>query len=307
MNSSPPVPCVVGLGEALFDVFPSAPRLGGAPLNVAVHAHRLLAAHGGAGCVVSRIAEDDLGQQLLEQVQKFGLDADTLQRRATYPTGRVEVEIKDDGSHRFHIADPSAWDQLEFTPGLAALAPRCAAVAFGTLAQRHPDARRAIRAFLDAAPDAIKLFDVNLRASDGKDFYDPDTLTAGCTAADLVKLNDEELDTVCAAADVEDAAALVDRFGLRALILTRGPEGTAALTPEGWLEGEPVSYPRVDGADTVGAGDACSAGLLAALVLGHPLPFALNLANHLGAYVAGQPGATPALPDEILGRLTPRR
>lgn len=61
-----------------------------------------------------------------------------------------------------------------------------------------------------------------------------------------------------------------------------------------------MTYDRVEGADTVGAGDACSAGLLAALVLGHDMAKALEVANHMGAFVAGQIGATPPLPGRIL-------
>lgn len=296
----PATPYIVGLGEALFDVFKSGPRLGGAPLNVAVHAHRLLAPHGGSAVAVSRIAEDQLGQKLLQQVQAYGLAANAIQRHAPDPTGRVDVEQHDDGTHAFHIARPSAWDHLEFTDEAHALATRCAAVAFGSLAQRSEPSRSTIRSFLAAAPRAIKLFDVNLRSSDGQDFYDAGVLAAGCDAAELVKLNDEELQTVCDLTGVADAEALVDHFNLRGLIFTRGAEGTAAWMDGRWIEGEPATYHRVDGADTVGAGDACSAGLLSALVLGAEMEQALNVANHMGAFVAGQIGATPDLPDHIL-------
>ncbi len=307
MAERPARPCVVGIGEALYDVFDSGPRLGGAPLNVAVHANRLLSPHGGRGVAVSRVADDNLGQQLLTDAQQLGLDPTLLQRDAPVPTGRVDVEQFDDGSHAFHIADPSAWDHLTLTPDLTDLAKQCDAVAFGSLAQRHATSRATIRAFLDAASDAIKLFDVNLRASDGNAFYDTEVLTAGCHAADIVKLNDEELETVCDLTGTADADALLKQFGLRAVILTRGKDGTAALTRDGWDQGELVSYDRQPDADTVGAGDACSAGLLAALVRQPAGRFdiqpALDLANHLGAFVAGRVGATPPLPGSIIQRL----
>lgn len=300
MNTSSPHPRVVGIGEALFDVFESGPRLGGAPLNVAVHADRLLRSHGGVGQIVSRIGDDTLGQQLLREVDGLGIDTATLQRDTEAPTGRVEVEQHADGGHRFHIAEDAAWDRLAFTPEVESLAPTCAAVAYGSLGQRGTPARETIRAFLAAAPDAIKLFDVNLRSSAGRDFYNADVLTRSCGAADIVKLNEEELPTVCELTGVADAAALADRFALRAVVLTRGAAGTAAWVGGRWVEGPEVRYGRVDGADTVGAGDACSAGLLSALVLGRDMESALALANHMGAFVAGQVGATPALPERIL-------
>ncbi|MEM9883124.1 MAG: PfkB family carbohydrate kinase [Planctomycetota bacterium] len=294
---------VVGLGEALFDVFETGPRLGGAPLNVAVHAHRLLRPRGGRGVVVSRIADDELGRQLLDELDRLGLTDQYLQRHADEPTGRVEVKQPGDGSHSFHIAPTSAWDQIEFQSDTADLAASCAAVAFGTLAQRDARSQRSIHAFLAAAPQAVKLFDVNLRSSDGRDFYDAPTLFAGCDAADVVKLNDEELDTVCRLTETNDAGALLQQFNLDAVVLTRGADGTAAYTADGFVEGPKVTYDWAEGSDTVGAGDACSAGLLSALVLGHDLLKALELANHMGAYVAGQPGATPELPASIVDLL----
>ena len=296
-------PCVVGIGEALFDVFESGPRLGGAPLNVAVHCHRLLQQSGGVGRVVSRIADDELGQQLLEQVANQGLTTDSIQRNAQAPTGRVEVQQHADGTHSFHIAARSAWDEIEFTPDAASLARACDAVAFGTLAQRSQTSRQAIHAFLDAATNALKLFDVNFRASDGKAFFDQATVTASCETADLIKLNDEEIQQACELARVKDPQELLDRFNLQAVILTRGAEGTTALTPNGWIDGEPATYEREAEADTVGAGDACTAGILSAMVLGRTMKQALDLGNQMGAFVANQRGATPQLPAHITNSL----
>ncbi len=294
---------VVGLGEALFDVFASGKKLGGAPLNVAAHAHQLLASVGGCGAVVTRVAHDELGVELMQQVRSLGLDTSYIQQNADAPTGRVEVQQHEDGGHTFHIERPSAWDEIEFTRQAEQLAHQCDAVAFGSLAQRSTTSRSSIRSFLAAAPQAIKLFDVNLRSSRGHDFFDGPILMDGCQAADLVKLNEEELETVCQLTEVSDPGALRTRFDLQAVILTRGPKGTAALAADGWIEGSEIQYPRMDGADTVGAGDACSAGLLSALVSGKNLAQALELANHMGAYVAGQIGATPTLPESLQGWL----
>ena len=64
---------VVGLGEALFDIFPDMQVLGGAPLNVAVHAHQVGQAIGGRGVVVSRIGQDELGRQVLQELCRRGM------------------------------------------------------------------------------------------------------------------------------------------------------------------------------------------------------------------------------------------
>ncbi|BAM02550.1 PfkB family carbohydrate kinase [Phycisphaera mikurensis] len=299
-------PVVAGLGEALFDVFPSGPRLGGAPLNVAVHAHRLLGAAepAGRGVVVSRVGVDDLGRRLRDELHARGLDDAFVQSDPDHPTGRVDVELDGEGGHAFHVAQESAWDFLAATPALDALAGSCSAVAFGSLAQRNPVSAATLRRFVDrvggVGGGAVRLFDVNLRASDGRSFYDAEVLRAGCTLASLVKLNDEELGTVCSLTGVADAAGLRERFGLDAVVLTLGSEGTVALTAEAELRGEPGVFDPDGDADSVGAGDACSAGLLSALVTGHPMEHALTVANAMGAFVAGRAGATPDLPERIL-------
>ena len=86
-------------------------------------------------------------------------------------------------------------------------------------------------------------------------------------------------------------------------MLTRGPEGTVAVTAEGMQEGEPTKADPGDDADSVGAGDSCSAAVLVGRLLGKPWPEVLSLANAVAAYVVGQSGATPELPDELTGRL----
>ncbi|MEM8495577.1 MAG: PfkB family carbohydrate kinase [Planctomycetota bacterium] len=298
--SSYPSPVIVGIGEALFDVFDEGPRLGGAPLNVAVHAHRLLQAGGrGAGVVVSRIGRDDLGSQIVEALDRERMPVDFMQRDDALPTGQVTVK-KDGGSHTFHIEPNAAWDAIAWSDALVELAANCSAVAFGSLAQRDSVSRETIQRFVAESKQAIRLFDVNLRSSDGNDFYDADVLRRGCELATHVKLNDEELETVNRMTGTRSAEDLLKTFELKAVIFTRGAKGTAAYTTDGLIEGEPAAAEsKHSDADTVGAGDSCSAALLAAWVNGYEIKPALDFANRVAAYVAHQPGATPALPASI--------
>ena len=89
------------------------------------------------------------------------------------------------------------------------------------------------------------------------------------------------------------------QYDLEAVIFTRGKAGTAACTTDGWLEGEPASFPAAENADSVGAGDACTAALLLGRLLGRDWLATLDLANRHAAYVASQPSATPVLPAEV--------
>ena len=116
------------------------------------------------------------------------MTTDYVQRDPAHPTGTVRVEL-DQGQPTYEIVEGVAWDHFEFTPAWKRLAGECAAVAFGTLAQRSPDSRHAIWQFLDAAPQAVRMLDVNLRQS----FFDADVLRESCRRATLVKLNEHEL------------------------------------------------------------------------------------------------------------------
>lgn len=292
---------IVGLGEALFDLLPGGQVLGGAPLNVAFHAHQLLCGRRGRGVVASRVGCDKLGDEIRAQLARSGIATDYLQRDADQATGTVHVTLHD-GQPSFEIVANVAWDHLEFTPAWAELAAQAKAVCFGTLAQRSPASRATIERFLDHAATAVRLFDVNLR----QHFYNRAMLDGSCRRATIVKLNEEELPILArllgltARAAADQLAQLRARYELDAVVYTRGHQGTTLVLGDRVIAPPAVSYPAAPNADAVGAGDACAAGILVGWSLGLPPTQIAELANHLGAFVASQPGATPELPPEVI-------
>lgn len=288
---------IVGLGEALFDVFVADDRrlLGGAPLNVAVQAHQAAAEIGGEGVVVTRVADDDLGQEIVADLARRGMTADHVQSDPDHPTGRVFVTVRH-GEPHYEIVEGVAWDKLQLTDSARRLAASCQAVCFGSLAQRDPLARASVQGFVREVRAAVRMFDVNLRQT----YYDTAVLRDSCQLATAVKLNEHELPIVAHKLGLAaDGEALRAAFDLDVVAYTQGPRGTVLFTPDGRFEDRPVQYDPHPQADGVGAGDACSAGLLIGMVLQWPWARTLHLANHLGAYVASQPGATPALPEQL--------
>ncbi|MCX5659182.1 MAG: PfkB family carbohydrate kinase [Planctomycetota bacterium] len=301
---------IVGLGEALYDVFPDKRVLGGAPLNLAVHAHQLASVRGGRGVVVSRVGHDDLGRQIAADLLARGMTSEFLQPDPDRATGKVYVGLDAHGQPEYDIVRDVAWDWLSFDFDLEQLAQTCEAICFGSLAQRCGQSRNTIYRVLGAAKQAVRLFDVNLR----QNYFDRSILHRSCEFSTAVKLNDHELPVVAAAlglgsapagaspeaaADAQ-ATALLKRYKLKLVALTRGEKGTVLYSPAGKLDAAPVSYAPEPGADPVGAGDACAAGLLVGMLLRWPLERTLALANHTGALVAARSGATPKLPPEIL-------
>ena len=282
--------------------------LGGAPLNFAVHANRLAVCLQREAAPVSRIGWDARGERIKMQLQAQGVSQKYLQADIDHPTGTVEVSLDADGQPTYIVAEQAAWDFLQFTSDLEQLASHCEAVCFGTLAQRRDGARETIESFLSAAKDAIRLFDVNLR----QDFYDVSMLRRGCTLATDLKLNESELDVLADMLQLRGnrhgdyILALFDRFPIERLLLTRGEQGCILFGANNTrCEGKKISYPAVPGADAVGAGDAAAAGFVIASIAKLPQAKMVELANHMGAWVASQPGATPVIPQQILKLVRP--
>ena len=306
---------IVGLGEALFDVFDEESRLGGAPLNAAVQVHNLLGARGGKAIVVSRVGQDELGDRLRAELAERRMDDGYVQTDPDHPTGRVYVTQDDKGNTGYDIVQDVAWDWLQFDPDVEDLAHRCDAVCFGTLAQRHGQSRSTIQRFLNEAKRASRLLDINLRPPD----TDRQIICRSLDLATAVKLSDDELRTVTQMlglplsgddGDMATAARkLIDQFDLNYVAVTRGERGTVLITKDEELEGTSPSQNTVpstnsifggrgDG-DVVGAGDAVCATLMAGELLRLPWQQTIDAANAIGAYVATQPGATPKLPDGL--------
>lgn len=281
---------IVGVGEILWDLFPAGRQLGGAPFNFAFHCHRL----GHAAVPVSRVGDDDLGREIRAAVRRLGLSDAFLQADPGHPTGTVSVALDDRGHPAFTITPDVAYDQLAWDDALQSLLGQARAVCFGTLVQRQPAARATVQRILRAAGPAVRVYDVNLR----QHYYSREVIEVSLTASDWVKLNEDELVILrdllqlSGAGDPATLADLRRRYGLDLAALTRGERGCLVQTAREEIDipGRPV---RV--ADTVGAGDAFTAGLLVYTLEGRPLAEAAAFANRLAGHVVASVGGTPLL------------
>ena len=280
---------VVGLGEVLWDILPGRTCLGGAPANFAY----ITTLMGDQGIVASCVGEDSPGVEALQRLEELGLDIDHVQTNRVHPTGTVNVKVDGNGMPRYEIAHPVAWDFLAWTLDWQNLAEKADAVCFGSLAQRSEGSRATIRRFVRAAPPgAAKIFDVNLRQS----YYSPEVLAESIKLADIVKLNDEELPKIMGLIDLphrderSSAQRLIDAYDLKLVCVTRGGRGSLLLQ-----SGAASEHPgfRVKVADTVGSGDAFTAGLVHEYLHGAPLDLMNEVANLVGAWVASEVGAMP--------------
>ncbi len=285
---------VIGMGEALWDVLPEGKKLGGAPANFAYHVSQF----GLPSSVVSAVGDDALGYEILENFASKGLNH--LIEKVPYPTGTVQVEIDQAGIPQYEIKENVAWDNIPYTARLESLASKTKAVCFGSLAQRNVVSRNTINRFLDAMPESdynLVVFDVNLRQG----FYNKEILCNSMSRCNILKINDEELVTVSRmfgypGIDLQDKCwILLGKYNLKMLILTCGINGSYVFTP-GNVSFQPT--PKVEVADTVGAGDSFTAAFIASILKGKPVSEAHALAVKVSAYVCTQKGAMPILPAE---------
>lgn len=295
-TSASMTPLIVGLGEILWDVFPDGPRFGGAPANTACSAAEL-AGSAARVVMVSGVGDDELGDAALAALASHGVDGAGVQRNH-WPTGRVDVTLDSAGMASYRFADDSAWDHLAWSEPLSGLAGQTAAVCFGTLGQRHADARGIIRRFVSAVPEsALRVLDVNLRPP----FDDDQVILTSLELCNVLKLNDEELPRVARVAGCEGdtldvVRQLSARYGLRAIAITRSASGAMLLCGSSLsaLPGRPVTV-----ADTVGAGDAYTAAMILGLVAGHDVEAINTWAIAVASHACSVPGGTMAFPEAL--------
>ncbi len=290
---------VVGMGEALWDVLPEGKKIGGAPANFAYHVSQF----GLPSRVVSAVGEDKLGSEILDNFREKKLNC--MIEQVPYPTGTVQVELDSEGVPCYDIKEGVAWDNIPYTNALEGLARCTRAVCFGSLAQRSVVSRETINRFLDAMPvtdETLKIFDVNLRQG----FYTKEILCNSFQKCNILKINDEELVTVSRmfgypGIDLQDKCwILLAKYNLKMLILTCGVNGSYVFTPG---KVSFVETPKVEVADTVGAGDSFTATFVAALLKGMSITEAHRLAVDVSAFVCTQNGAMPVIPDYLKERM----
>lgn len=286
---------IIGIGEALWDVLPEGKKIGGAPANFAY----IVSQFGLRSVAVSALGNDALGKELQANLDEKKLEY--ILPVVPFPTGTVQVSLNAEGIPVYEIKENVAWDNIPFTEEFERLAQSVRAVCFGSLAQRNGVSHDTINRFLDAIPDEegiYKIFDINLR----QHFYTPELLNESMMKCNILKINDEELEVIKKLFGYSDTDAeatcrkLQETYGLKILILTCGTNGSYVFA-----EGHPsfISTPKVEVADTVGAGDSFTAAFVAALLNGTSVAQAHKLAVAVSAYVCTQHGAMPVLPNRL--------
>ncbi len=293
---------VLSYGELLWDILPTATILGGAPFNFAYRINAL----GDRGLMVSRLGRDELGRSARARVVDLGLDTTYLQWDDEHPTGTVNVSFDARNNPDYVINPGVAYDHIDLTQELQEIAKNADCLCFGTLCQREQQSRATITKLIDCSPHSLKFLDINLR----KKCYSLDTLEFSLQKADVLKLNEQEaiqLGQILRFPDLDIpqfCTQMIRKWSLQYCIVTLAERGAYAQSNQDehcYLPGYRVSL-----TDSLGAGDAFSAGFIHKILRNDPMQAACQFGNTLGAIVATQKGATTPITADDLGQFSQR-
>ncbi|CAH0195369.1 Fructokinase [Arthrobacter sp. Bi83] len=253
------------IGEGLVDVVQRTSgieaHVGGSPLNVAVGLARL----GHPVQFVGRYGRDAYGESVAAHLKASSVMLP--QTPDSLPTSVATALVDDDGAATYTF--DLAWE----LPGLAERLPfmlqGTTLLHTGSIATMlAPGAADVLAAVEHSHPAATISFDPNCRPSIITDAdYARRQAEKFVTLSDIVKASDEDLAWLYPGADVLDSArrwlSLGGSEGPAMVVVTRGAAGPWGITAAGETE---FAAPKVEVADTVGAGDSFMAALLSGVV-----------------------------------------
>lgn len=271
-------------GEALYDCFPNGNEVaGGAPFNVAWGLHGF----GHDATLLSAVGDDREGESLRDLIRGWGLDDSSLQVNASHSTGKVIVSLSG-GEANYTIQKPCAWD---FIDDVSLTASQL--LYHGSLALRSPSSRSSFEAIAGRSGDAIRFFDINLRAP----HYTLDQVKQWMRGADWVKLNLDELKEITGLTEIdmnsakEILAQLKADFNIGNLLLTGGEQGAVIYGDQGYVAQVPAPSPGTI-IDTVGAGDGFTSMTVNGILRGYSLDQIVRMASAFAAKICQIQGAT---------------
>ena len=288
---------IAAFGELLWDLLPDRKVLGGAPANFIYRINSF----GDNGTLLSKVGNDKAGREAREALKKLGVSDENIQTDYEFPTGSVKVKIDSYGNADYNIITDVAYDHIEINAEMIDAFSQASCVCFGTLVQRYGISKNTLRELIHESPDVVKFLDINLR----KNCYTAASIEESLRMTNILKTNDEELLITKNLLNLkhenlkELAQETIEKYNLEIILCTLGSNGAFCLTKEDVFYYD--SGYQISLGDTVGSGDAFSAGFVHYYMNDYPIDEALSFGNAAGAMVATTTGATsPISKEEIL-------
>ena len=288
---------IAAFGELLWDLLPTGKVLGGAPANFIYRINSF----GDEGTLLSKVGNDKAGKEVRESLIRLGVSDENIQTDYEFPTGSVEVKIDEFGNADFNICTDVAYDHIEINSEMMEAFSEADCVCFGTLVQRYGISKNTLRELIHQSEGVVKFLDINLR----RNCYSAASIEDSLLMTNILKTNDEELKITKELLGLEEenlkdlAREVIEKYDLDMVLCTLGYHGAFCLTSDLSFHYDP-GYQVILG-DTVGAGDAFSAGFVHYHMNGFSIREALQFGNASGALVATTTGATsPISKEDIL-------
>ncbi len=305
---------IVSCGEALIDFLPRqaadgtpvfAPFPGGSPFNVAIAMGRLGTPAGFFG----GLSTDLFGESLRQSLHDSGVDT-SLANFSGRPTTLAFVSLSN-GNARYAFFDEHSAGRMLTEQDVPALPKIVTALHFGSFSLAEEPCGSALEFLMQREfADRVISLDINVRATliKNREGYLArlDRLIA---MSDVVKLSEEDLAWLEPASSFEDLAARYLTLGASVVMLTQGANGATALSRKAKSS---VPGIAVKVADTVGAGDTFTAGMLSRLAQkdcltkrriselnAAELSDVLTFATKAAAVTVSRPGANPPWLNEL--------
>lgn len=271
--------------------------LAGAESNVAIGLARL----GHSVRWVGRLGQDEIGSFALRTLRAEGVLTDAVVHDSSRPTGLMLLEKRiADVSRAAYYRAGSAGSALDFDDLSAALdaGPTVLHLTGITPALSDGAARVTLLAAEGARERGITVsFDVNYRAKLWDRTSAADVLKVLAGLSDILIASEDEIGLVAGFAGEPPESELVGELhgrGVGEVVIKRGGSGATVYTAAATHHHAALEVPVVD---TVGAGDAFTAGYLSALLDGEPIDQRLLRGVTLGAFAVAATGDWENLPD----------
>lgn len=307
-------------GEALYDLIGSGAadhseihfegQKGGSALNVAVGLARL----GESSALFCGISSDHLGQKLVQALKFEGVDTQFL-IRSSRPTTIALVNLDVDGHPQYVFYGNDAADRCVSTEDLPVISDDIRGFHFGSYSIVVEPVATAFGALAEREASKFISFDPNVRLS-----IEPDLLKWRSridkirTLANLVKVSDEDLRLLYPGMDPIAVATKWSREGPSMVILTRGGNEIIALRGDDEVR---IFPPTISVKDSVGAGDAFQASLLASIFIDeNPIRYLEEVGNgtiavilkraaEVAAFTCTKTGAVLPFADDLQKKAAP--
>ena len=276
-------------GEVIWDIYPDASVIGGAPFNFSAHLSHL----GDESYLITAIGKDSLSKDALAEMQKHGIHTDFVKEN-DFETGQCIVTLDSNGIPSYNVLTNTAYDNIELSDEeINNLSGDV--FYFNTLIQRNKTSANTLKRILEKCTFPEIFCDINLR----KDCFDKDSTDLCLKTSTIVKISDEEghfLEEMglIQAGDNHFAKRVSLAYpNLKQIVYTLGKEGSVVYDRNSdtlTYSGEP---PKVKVVSTVGAGDCFGATYLHCIMKGDSIAEAIKTATLRSNIVVANKEAIP--------------